>query len=109
MSDLTEREQRNVRTALRHLRVQMGGWAAVAKAVGIARETIEKAANARGMGISLAVAFRTSRILGCTLDSLISGQALPGVCPHCGRAPDFGDEDTADQSAPETQGLSLVP
>ena len=72
------------------------------------RETIEKVANAR-LGISLSVAFRTSRILGVGMDALISGQALPGVCPHCGHAPDFDDEDTADQGAPETSGLSLVP
>jgi transcriptional regulator with XRE-family HTH domain len=109
MQDLNQQEQRHVRTALRHLRVQMGGWASVAKAVGIARETIEKIANARGMSISLTVAFRTARILGVGLDNLISGQALPGVCPHCGHAPDFDDEVTADQSAPETSGLKLVP
>lgn len=117
MTDLDEKEQNHVRTALRYLRRRAGAWAHVAKVLGYQPDTLEKVANARGRSVTASMAMRTARVLGTSVDALIAGQFLPGACPKCGHTPDFADEPTrvdavADDPAPLPPslggGLKLV-
>lgn len=110
MADLTLTEQKHVRTALRHLRVQAGAWQMVADGVHAAYDTIEKVVNGR-RGVSASLALRVARFCGVSLDDLLEGRYLPGACPHCGHLPDFGDEPTnVDDRPPGAPrgGLKLV-
>jgi hypothetical protein len=109
MSDLNHSEQRNVRTALRHLRGKLGGWASVSKVMGLQPESLKKMAYERDRPVSIRVAFRAAKILNVSLEGLIGGQALATICPHCGHSRDFDDEPTVDETAPETSRLTLVP
>jgi hypothetical protein len=83
MSDLTEREQANVRRALRFLRARIGTWEAVAAALNTTWKTIQ---SAKGSGtVTASMAFRVARVAGATVDDVITGRYAPdGVCPHCG-------------------------
>lgn len=108
MSDLSQTEQRNVRTALRYLRGKLGGWVSVSKVMGLQPESLKKMAYERTRSVSIRVAFRAAKILDVSLENLLSGQALAKVCPHCGHSRDFDDETTADESSPETSGLKLL-
>jgi hypothetical protein len=56
VSDLTAEEQKNVRAAVRFLRVRCGGWVPLTKVLRFTRSTLQKDAP------------------------------TPGVCPHCGHA-----------------------
>jgi hypothetical protein len=95
MSDLTDKEQRAVRLALRFLRVRSGAWKGLAKALRYNGQSLQKAA-AGERPVTPALALRVARFAGVGMDDVLSGQWLSGrVCPHCGRLPDdFADEDT---------------
>lgn len=112
MKDLTLTEQKYVRTVLFHLRRTMGGWKAVAKALGFQYDTVEKTANARGRGVSGSMAIRVARLVGVAFDDLISGRYLPGACPRCGYTPDFADQPTIVENGPRdgspSSALKLV-
>ena len=110
MSDLDEKEQKHVRTALRFLRVRVGAWAPVADALHLAYDTIEKVVNGR-RPVTASLALRTARLAGVSVDDLLAGRYLPGACPHCGHAPDFAEEPTFVEDAPSPTpggGLKLV-
>lgn len=94
MSDLTEKEQARVRLVLRVLRVRLGGWRAVSKAIGFRPGSLEQSANGR-RGISASLAFRIAKICDVSMEDLLAGRYMPKVtCPHCGHTPDFADETT---------------
>ena len=95
MSDLSAKEQRAVRTALRFLRLRVGAWAPLAKALRCEPDTIHKVAAGR-RGVTPALALRVARLAGVPMEELLAGQWLsPRTCPHCGHPPDdFVDEDT---------------
>jgi transcriptional regulator with XRE-family HTH domain len=95
MSDLTAKEQRAVRTTLRFLRLRMGAWQPLAKALHIEEDSISKVANGK-RGVTASLALRVARFLEINVDALLAGQYLsPRVCPHCGHPPDdFHDEET---------------
>ena len=100
MSDLTAKEQRAVRTALRFLRLRVGAWAPLAKALRYEYDSIQKVATGR-KAVTPALALRVARFAGIPVDELLAGQWLsPRVCPHCGHPPeDFIDEETVVEDA----------
>jgi len=110
MADLDEKEQQHVRTALRHLRRTLGGWAVVAKGLRYQYDSVEKV-NRGGRAVTAAMAFRVARLLGVSVDDLIAGRFLPGACPRCGHLPDFADDPTIIDDSPHHApggGLKLV-
>lgn len=108
MSDLDLKEQKNVRTALRYLRLRAGTWAAVSQAVGLSPQGLEKTVSGR-RPVSASVALRVARLANTSFDDLIAGHFLPGACPRCGYVPDFADgETTKVEDAPRSAGLALV-
>jgi len=95
MSDLTAKEQKAVRTALRFLRLRVGAWGPLAKALRYEWDSIQKVATGK-RAVTPALALRVARLAGVPMDELLAGQWLYlRVCPHCGHPPDdFQDEDT---------------
>lgn len=94
MSDLDEKEQKHVRIALRLLWRRLDGWRAVAKVLNYQEDTLEKVAIGR-RPVTASMMVRVAKFCGVSLDDLVAGKyAPPGTCPHCGRTPDFIDEDT---------------
>lgn len=84
MSDLTAKEQANVRAALRFLRAKCGGWLQVAHAIRMAPPTLHHALRSRP--VSASVALRVARLAQVSVDGLLAGEFPPaGACPHCGR------------------------
>jgi hypothetical protein len=71
VSDLTAKEQQNVRTTLKFLRVRTGAWLPVAKALGISHDAISKIAN--GNPVTTIMAFRVARLIEVGIDELLSG------------------------------------
>ncbi|HEX2573056.1 MAG TPA: hypothetical protein VH877_26145 [Polyangia bacterium] len=83
MSDLTTEEQTNVRTALRFLRLQSGGWKTLAKALHCDGKQLCKVGAGRGVTASLA--FRVARLAGVPVDDVLAGRYPgEGTCPYCG-------------------------
>lgn len=83
MSDLTVEEQRNVRAAVRFLRVRFGGWVPLTKVLRFTRSTLQKDAP------TPAVAFRVARLAKVAVDDVLAGRfPAPGTCPHCGHRRD---------------------
>jgi hypothetical protein len=94
VSDLDEKEQKHVRIALRLLWRRLDGWRNVANVLHCKGDTLEKVANGR-RPVSASMMVRVARVAGVSLDELLSGKYAPdGTCPHCGRTPDFIDEQT---------------
>ena len=78
MSDLTAKEQANVRTAVAFLRARCGGVKPLAKALRFSLATIRRSAGP-------VLAFRIARLAGVPVDDVLTGKyPPPGVCAHCG-------------------------
>lgn len=94
MSDLTDKEQRNVRLALKFLHYRVGRWRPIAEALKMTEDAITKVAN--GTTVTASHAFRLARLVEVPLDDLLAGTWLsPRICRHCGHPPDdFEDEET---------------
>lgn len=91
---LDGKQQKNVRTALRALRLRMKAWSAVARALHYDYDSIEKIVNGR-RNVTPRLVFRLADLLDTGIDDLLGGRYVPpGTCPHCGRSPDFTDEGT---------------
>ena len=75
MSDLTAKEQKAVRTALRFLRLCVGAWAPLAKALRCEPDTVHKVAAGR-RGVTPALALRVARIAGVPMEELLAGRWL---------------------------------
>lgn len=109
---LTDKEQRNVRTAIRFLRFKVGGWEPLAAALGFKVDSLIKVVNARGRDVTAKLAYSVAQLTDVPIDDLLSGALLsPRTCPHCGRPPDdFRDEDTVvnggDRSSRSPLGVS---
>ena len=95
MNDLTAREQRAVRTALRFLRLRVGARGPLAKALRYEWDSIQKVATGKRT-VTPALALRVARFAGIAMDELLADQWLSArVCSHCGQPPDdFVDEET---------------
>lgn len=94
MNDLTDKEQRAVRTALRFLRLRVGAWAPLAKVLRYEWDSIQKVATGK-RAVTPALALRVARFVEVPIDDLLAGRYLsPRVCPHCGHPPeDFVDDE----------------
>lgn len=95
MNDLTAKEQKAVRTALRFLRLRVGAWKPLAKTLRYEMDSIQKVATGKKT-VTPALALRVARLAGVPMDELLAGRWLSArVCPHCGHPPDdFVDEET---------------
>jgi transcriptional regulator with XRE-family HTH domain len=105
---LTGSEQRHVRTAIRFMRYKVGGWQAVAEALGMKADTISKVLRG-ARDVTANLAYSVARLTDVSIDELLSGALLsPQTCPHCGRPPDFADEVTVVEDQPREAVLKLV-
>lgn len=106
---LTPKEQKNVRTALRYLRLRAGARVVVAEALRVAEDTIWKVLTGR-RNATASMAFRIARVADVSVDDVLAGRwPAPRTCPHCGHPPDdFDDEDTVAGDLPRWGGLRLV-
>ena len=95
MSDLTAKEQKHVRTAIRFLRLRIGRLEPFARALRLEADTLTKVLSGR-RGVTASLALRVARFAEVTVDDLLAGKYLPArTCPHCGHPPDdFVDEET---------------
>lgn len=85
MIDLTTVEQANVLVALRHLRVQIGGWKPLADGLGFSRHTLRHVRMAE-KAVSPTMAVRVARLAGVGVDDVLTGKyPIAGVCRHCGK------------------------
>ena len=95
MSDLTPKEQANVRVALRYLRARAGGWTALARVLHSAPKTLGATASDRNFRPPTAsMALRIARLAQVGVDDVLAGRFPElGVCAHCGaRATDKAAE-----------------
>jgi DNA-binding XRE family transcriptional regulator len=78
--------------ALHFLRIRVGTWKMLAKALGFELSTmknIDKGVNPASVNL----AFQVSRLACVPFDDVVSGRyPLDGACPHCGRGPEVGVE-----------------
>jgi hypothetical protein len=103
---LTDKEQRNVRAALRFLRHRAGGWQPVAATLERSTITLSMVAFGR-RSANAELAFGVARVMGVSIDDLLSGGLH--ICPHCGRPPDdFSDEETVVEDKVREAALKLV-
>lgn len=93
MSDLSAKEQDNVRIAIRVLRLRCQGWEPLARALRCEPDTLGKVMRG-ARAVTERLTFRVARLADVSVDELLVGSFLPpGTCPHCGkRVSDFGDE-----------------
>ena len=77
MSDLTAKEQANVRAALSFLKARYG-VKPLAKVLRVDRTTLNAPATPT-------TAFRVARLAGVSVDDVLTGKYPPaGTCAHCG-------------------------
>jgi DNA-binding XRE family transcriptional regulator len=73
--------------ALRFLRIRVGTWKMLAKALGFELSTmknVDKGVNPASVNL----AFQVSRLAGVPFDDVVTGKyPVKGTCPHCGRGP----------------------
>ena len=85
-SDLNPTEQEHVRALLRMLRVKLGGWPSVQRALPMSGNALWYAVSGRAE-VSATLAFRVARLLDAPISAVLTGTALPqGTCRHCGHA-----------------------
>ncbi len=83
MHGLTDKEQENVRLALRFLRVKIGTWESVAAALGTSALIIRTALSS-GI-VTPAMTFCVAGVAGVAVDDVLKGKFVPkGTCPQCG-------------------------
>jgi len=102
MSDLDNKEQNHVRSALSYLYRRLGTWGVVAKALNTSTVTL-KHIMSQHTAVSASMALRVARTCGAMIDDLLVGKFLPpGACPNCGHVavPDFADDSTVVEDAP---------
>jgi hypothetical protein len=71
--------------ALRFLRIRVGTWKMLVKALGFEMSTmrnIDKGVNPASVNL----AFQVSKLASVPFDDVVAGRYPPaGACPHCGR------------------------
>jgi hypothetical protein len=83
--DLSLVEQENVRALMRVLRVRLGSWSGVERAMPVSHGVRVDVMAGRNE-VSATFAFRVAKVLDVSLHHVLSGTALPpGTCKHCGR------------------------
>ena len=80
-------ERANTMAALQFLRVRVGTWRLLAKALGFETSTLRNVR--KGVNdVSVNMAYQVSRLAGAAFDDVVTGRwPAPGTCPHCGRGP----------------------
>ena len=87
-SDLSPAEQDHVRALLRMLRVKLGGWPSVQRALPVSNNTLWLAVSGRAE-VSATLAFRVAKFIDAPISAVLTGTALPpGTCKHCGMPAD---------------------
>ena len=82
--DLSLVEQEYVRSLIRVLRLRLGNWTSVERALPISHGMRVDVMAGR-YEISTSVAFRVAKAFDVSLHDVLAGRALPpGVCRHCG-------------------------
>lgn len=88
MSDLSDREQTNVRTALKFLHARCGRWDVTGKALQFNGEALCGIASGR-KPVSARLVIRIAKLAKVGVDDVLTGRfPAPGTCPHCGHCPD---------------------
>jgi hypothetical protein len=78
VSDLSAKEQANVRTAIAFLRARCGGPKPLANALRFTTKTLRNPA-------SPTMAFRIAKLASVPVDDVLTGKYPPaGTCPYCG-------------------------
>ena len=72
--ELTPEEQANVRAALRFLRLRMGSWIALAKAMGLKPNTLQEAAGRKTRRPTAGIALRTARVAQVRVEIILAGK-----------------------------------
>lgn len=84
---LTDAEQEHAMAALHFLRIRVGSWALLAKALGF-EESSMRNVKKRLKRVSIRMAYQAAKLAGVPFDDVTSGRwPVPGTCPHCGRGP----------------------
>lgn len=82
---LTLDERRHLRAALQNLRRAFGTWACLADAMGVREKLLEKAATYSNPQGSPALALRTAKVSGMSVEAILSGTlTTAGRCETCG-------------------------
>ena len=106
-ADLTETEQAHVRTALLYLRLKVGTWAPLAKALHMEPESIGKIVTGK-RNVTASLALRVARMVEVTFDDLVAGRYLPArTCPRCGHIMNEYEESehtAVEREAPREEG-----
>jgi hypothetical protein len=84
VSDLTDREQRAVRTALRFLRLRVGAWKPLVKALRYEWDSIQEVATGK-RAVTPALALRVARFAGIPMDERLAGSRASGCRPGSAR------------------------
>lgn len=83
-NDLTLEEQEHVRNAIILVRLQFGGWKALAQVLHFDAPTLIHVAKER-RAVTASMAVRLARLLGVGIDDLLAGKYPgDGACPRCG-------------------------
>jgi len=82
--DLTKAEQDNVLAYMRFLRVNLGSWRRVERAVPLSHSARVEITAGR-CSVTSSMAFRIAKVFSVSLYDILAGTALPpGTCRHCG-------------------------
>jgi hypothetical protein len=75
---LTPDERRNLRQALKNLRLRFGSWSCLAEVMDVPVQSLTAASSSRpGFG-SYGLALRAARAAGSTIEAVLSGKLTPG-------------------------------
>lgn len=86
-STLTAEEQGNARSALRFLRLRLGTWKLLAKALKFKLRRLSETMGGREP-VSAELVLRVARLAAVPFDDVVAGKyPVKGMCPHCGRGP----------------------
>jgi len=83
-ADLSPKEQNRIRVAIRFLRVRLGSWEILARALKFTAPTLIHVCAER-RPVSPTMCFRVARFVNIGIDDLLAGKFhAPGMCPKCG-------------------------
>lgn len=84
---LTAAEQEYTLAALHFLRIRVGTWRLLAKALGFEASTLKNVRKGVNR-VSINMAYKVAKLACVPFDDVTSGRyPVPGTCPHCGRGP----------------------
>ncbi len=73
--------------AVNFLRLRLGSWEALAKAMGVKKKTLAQAVKRPRRRPTAGLAINAARVAGVPVERILFGFYPPkGACPHCGRA-----------------------